>query len=65
MVATVDVLLTRAKYPDRLIDKLCLYHHGLIASTAEITPLRHLYFFAVISQPRLERMKRLIWAWGL
>ena len=39
MVAAVDVLLTRARYPDRLIDKLCLYYHWLIASTRNMGAL--------------------------
>jgi len=33
MTATIDGLLTRANYPDRLLDKLCLYYSGLIASS--------------------------------
>jgi len=43
MTATIDVLLTRANYPDRLLDKLCLYYSGLVASTVGIVPLRHFF----------------------
>jgi hypothetical protein len=33
MTATIDGILTWADYPDRLLDKLCLYDSGLVAST--------------------------------
>jgi len=43
MTATIDGLLTRANYPDKLLDKLCLHDSGLVASTVGVVPLRHFF----------------------